>query len=589
MARQSRRYGLLVSGLLLVALVALPVQAGNAPIAKGAVRTDNGVQAQFVVFAEGSPQSGVVNYTMTGGGARGGFTLSSCVYQDGNRLWAVGPTTHYAGEVDGVPWEPGEYQLLAIEDNDASGEPDRRAIYPGGDFSVEDFCENPELWVGAFPAIFNVVRGDIMISQPTDIDFWVAFSDETRLGFTEEKAAEFNEKHPEYNVKVTSFASYNDVFDAVMHAVDSGEPPGLSHFLEVGTRQALDAVDGDGNPIFKSVTEAIGNRKQILGEPVVLDSVVDAARNYYTVNGSFYSMPWNTSTAIMFNNMDMLNEAGITEPPATWADVDAACQAVMALPDAPEGCITWPNHSWFVEQSLGQQGELLGNADNGRTGRATEVYLESDGILDYIGWWKDLANNGYYTYTGLQQDWGGTSNAFLAHEVAMLVYSSSNTTFFDDNADFTLEASFMPYNGDKEYVGNLIGGATIWMLDGMDQATEDGALAFLNFFSNAENAAAWHQLTGYVPITQDAVDLLEAEGWYDENPNSRVASDQLAAAQDTPASLGALLGDFIAIRDVITIATEDILVDDANLAGRMAAANIEANETLAEYEAIYGG
>ena len=77
----------------------------------------------------------------------------------------------------------------------------------------------------------------------TTIDFWVAFSDEARLGFSEEKAAEFNAKHPEYNVQVTSFASYNDVFDAAVLAVDSGEPPGLIHFFEAATRQALDAVD----------------------------------------------------------------------------------------------------------------------------------------------------------------------------------------------------------------------------------------------------------------------------------------------------------------------------------------------------------
>ena len=426
-------------------------------------------------------------------------------------------------------------------------------------------------------------------TEKIDIDFRVAFSDEARLGFSEDRAAEFNEKHPDYNVRVTSFASYNDVFDAAVLAVDSGEPPGLIHFFEAATRQALDAVSDDGNPIFKSVTDAVAGRTEILGEPVVLDSVVDAARNYYTVDGSFYSMPWNTSTTVMFNNMDMLNEAGITEPPATWAEVETACAAVMALADAPSGCITWPNHSWFVEQSLGQQGELLGNADNGRTGRATEVDLESEGMLAYLDWWKGLSDSGYYTYTGLQRDWDGTSNAFLAHEVAMLVYSSSDTTFFGDNADFTLEASFMPSNGDTYYVGNLIGGATIWMLDGMEAATEDGALAFLNFFSNPENAAAWHQLTGYIPITQDAVDLLEAEGWYDESPNSKVASDQLAAAKNTPASLGALLGNFVSIRDVITIAIEDILVNDLDVATRMADANAEANKSLEEYELLFGG
>ena len=147
----------------------------------------------------------------------------------------------------------------------------------------------------------------------------------------------------------------------------------------------------------------------------------------------------------------------------------------------------------------------------------------------------------------------------------------------------------MPHNGDVDYVGNLIGGATIWMLDGMDDVTQDGALAFLNFFSNAANAAEWHQITGYIPITQDAVDLLETEGWYAESPNSLVASDQLAAAENTPASLGALLGNFVAIRDVVTLAIEDILVNDLDVAERLAAANEEGNKLLTEYEALFGG
>ena len=426
-------------------------------------------------------------------------------------------------------------------------------------------------------------------AEVIDIDFWVAFSDEARLGFAEDAAADFNAAHPEYNIKVTSFASYNDAFDAAVLAVDSGEPPGMIHFFEAATRQALDAVDASGNPIFKSVTEAIGGRSEILGEPVVLDSVVSAARDYYTVDGSFYSMPWNTSTTVMFNNMEILNAAGIDEPPATWAEVEAACEAIMGLADGPSGCITWPNHSWFVEQSMGQQGVLLANADNGRSGRATEVFLESDGMLAYLDWWKGLSESGYYTYTGLQRDWDGTSNAYLAGEVAMLIYSSSDTTFFDENAEFENQASFMPRNGDVDYVGNLIGGATIWMLDGMDSATEDGALAFMNFFSNPANAAAWHQLTGYIPITEDAVSLLVSEGWYDESPNSKVASDQLAAAKNTPASLGALLGNFVGIRDVITIAIEDILVNDLDVATRMATANEEANKSLSEYEQLFGG
>lgn len=429
--------------------------------------------------------------------------------------------------------------------------------------------------------------------NPATIQMWIAFSDEARLGFTQDRAADFSAKHPEFNVEVTSFDSYNTVFEQAQLAIDDGNPPEIIHFFEAATQEALDAVDADGNPIFASVTDAVAGRTEILGEPVVLGDVVSAATNYYTIDGELYSMPWNTSSTTMFSNMDILSAAGISEPPATWADVDAACKAIMALPDAPaEGCITWPNHSWFFEQSMGQMGALLGNNDNGRAARATEVHLDSVEAIDYVQWWSDLESAGHYVYTGTQRDWDGTSAAFQAQNVAMLIYSSSDTTALTqagvDNG-FDVRSSNMPYNQDLPYEGNLIGGATLWLSNGLSTTEQDGALAFMNFFSNPDNAADWHQLTGYIPITDSAVDLLDGEGWYAESPNSAVASDQLDAAANTPAATGALLGNFVAIRDVVTAAVEDILVNDVDVKERMGSAQAEAQQLLDDYNELYGG
>jgi sn-glycerol 3-phosphate transport system substrate-binding protein len=426
----------------------------------------------------------------------------------------------------------------------------------------------------------------------TTIEMWIAFSDDARLGFTQDKAAEFNASHPEYNVEVTSFDSYNTVFEQAQLAIDAGNPPEIIHFFEAATQEALDAVDSNGDPIFASVTDAIAGRTEILGEPVVLDDVVSAASKYYTIEGQLYSMPWNTSSTTMFSNMDILNAAGITEPPVTWADVEAACEAITALPDAPsEGCITWPNHGWFFEQSLGQAGVDLVNNDNGRSARADAITLNSDAAVDYVQWWSDLEDSGDYVYTGVQRDWDGTSAAFQAQNVAMLVYSSSDTTALTDAGTengFPVVSSFMPYNQDVEYAGNLIGGATLWMTSGLPEVAQDGALAFMSFFSNPENAAAWHQLTGYIPITNSAVSLLETEGWYEESPNSAVASEQLDAAADTPAATGALVGNFVAIRDVITAAIEDILVNDVDVAERMETAQADAQQLLDDYNELFG-
>lgn len=438
----------------------------------------------------------------------------------------------------------------------------------------------------------EVNSDEMAADEPTEIEMWIAFNDDARLNYTQDRAAEFNAKHPDYEVIVTPFDSYNTVFEQTALAIDDGNPPEVIHFFEAATQDALDAIDKNGDPIFTSVTTAIAGRSEILGEPVVIDDVVSAASKYYTIDGELYSMPWNTSSTTMFSNMNILNAAGIDEPPATWAEVEEACAAIAALSDGPDNCITWPNHGWFFEQSLGQAGADLANNDNGRSGRATEVMLNSDAAIDYVQWWSDLEDSGSYVYTGTQRDWGGTSAAFNSQSVAMLIYSSSDTTVITEDGDangFDVVTSFMPYNQDREYAGNLIGGATLWLTNGLPEASQDGALAFMNFFSNPENAALWHQTTGYIPITNEATSLLESEGWFDKSPNSSVASAQLDAAADTPASTGALLGNFVAIRDVMTAAIEDILVNDVDVTERMNSAQGEAQSLLDDYNELFGG
>jgi sn-glycerol 3-phosphate transport system substrate-binding protein len=423
-----------------------------------------------------------------------------------------------------------------------------------------------------------------------EVPVWIAFTD-GRLDWTRAVAEDFNQQIEGYAITIEGYDAYEPLFDATLLAVDQGNPPAVVQYFEAATTEAADAVSASGEPLFTSVEAAIAGRDEILGVPVVIDDVVDAARNYYTLDGEMRSMAWNTSSAIMFNNMTMLDEYGV-EIPETWAEVEEACATIMSSDSPPPNCITWPNHSWFTEQAIAQQGELLGNNDNGRTDRATEVYLETDAMIDWLNWWKQLQDDGYYVYTGVQRDWTGTYNAFAAQQVPFLIYSSSDTTLLTDEgeaAGFDVETSFFPYNADSNEGGYIIGGASVWLIDGLDQEVEDVALAFMNFLSNPENAADWHRETGYIPITNESVDLLEGEGWFDESPNSRTANEQLEAAPDSPATAGVLMGNFVAIRDVITEAIEDILANDLDPAERMAEAQTAAQQLLDEYNSLVVG
>lgn len=65
-----------------------------------------------------------------------------------------------------------------------------------------------------------------------------------------------------------------------------------------------------------------------------LDELIPATVDAATYRDTLFAAPYYTDGALLYSRTDLLTAAGITEPPATWADVEAACGAVLALPEA---------------------------------------------------------------------------------------------------------------------------------------------------------------------------------------------------------------------------------------------------------------
>ncbi|MEV5017670.1 extracellular solute-binding protein [Streptomyces sp. NPDC053780] len=400
------------------------------------------------------------------------------------------------------------------------------------------------------------------------------------------QAEEFNRRHPRYRVVVDA-VNVGRFPREVARAARTGNAPHLASYQYTYVQEARDVRDRDGRPLFTSVTEAVGGRTEILGEPVVLDDVVSNMRAYFTLDGDLSSMPRNTSTVLLFSNIDALNAAGIAEPPRTWAEVEAACAALAGRDGARRAGITWPNFGWLFQQSVAQQGGLFSDHDNGRSGRSGKVDYLSPEMLAYATWWRDLYRAGHYLYTGKSSDWWGCMQAFADGDAAMLVSTSVEAgpiVRAARKAGFRVQASAMPYNERAGYAGNLIAGESLWLRSGLDEATRDGALAFLQFMNNPRNATAVydHERT-FVPTTESSIDLLTEEGWFDGNPHCRAAIDQLRTSPDSPATRGAVLGNFLPVQGAGTQAMHDVLVGGEDLTARFSRANDQARQLLDEY------
>jgi sn-glycerol 3-phosphate transport system substrate-binding protein len=398
---------------------------------------------------------------------------------------------------------------------------------------------------------------------------------------------DFGKAHPGYQVNLR-FVDYWTMPTEIAKAIKEGHPPAVAEYYYTNAQQARDTKAMDGKLLYTSIEKAIGGRKEILGEPVVIDDIVAAARDYYSYRGEAFSMPCNTSTMLLYANTTLLEAAGITDLPRTWDELEKDCAKIAELPKAPAHCSTWPVHGWFFQQAVAQQGGLLADHDNGRSGRAEKVDLASDEMIAYVTWWQQLHQKGYYTYTGSESDWGGAFTAFAGGQAAFTLGSSHEANAMvkaGKEAGFEVGVGWMPHNGRVPNAGAIIGGDSAFLAAGLDKATEDGALAFLQYLVNPANAASLHKVGDWIPITESAVDLLDKEGWFAENPHLRVATDQLHATTNTPASRGALLGDFAAIQHVIDQAMIDVLVSGADPVARFTQATADAQALLDDYAA----
>jgi sn-glycerol 3-phosphate transport system substrate-binding protein len=122
-------------------------------------------------------------------------------------------------------------------------------------------------------------------------------------------------------------------------------------------------------------------------------------------------------------------------------------------------------------------------------------------------------------------------------------------------------------------------------MEGHEADEYKGAGEFLSYLSSSDVQAAWHQDTGYLPITVEAGEATRAAGFYDANPGTDVAVIQMTAKQPTANSKGLRLGSFDQIRGIIDEELEGIWSGDKTAQEAMDSAKERGDAVLRRFEA----
>lgn len=414
-----------------------------------------------------------------------------------------------------------------------------------------------------------------MAAAQTTVDFWHSFGDAKRSGWIQAKADEYNKAHPDVKVVPAFKGAYNDSLQATILAARQGKPPALVQIFEVGSQLALDSgmfqpVGGIGNVDFSDYIK-----------PVI---------NYYTINGKVNSLPFNSSSPVLYFNQDLMKKAGLDPktPPTTFSGVLKACAKIKAA-GLDTKCIALPVYGWLFEQWMAEQGVTIMNNGNGRQSRASASNLDSAASTKIFKFFKDLQDGGYETYTGKLADTDGT-NAIFANQKAVFTINSTadlgNQMDRAKSAGFKLGVGVLPIPDGVKRNGVVIGGASLWIAKGISKEQAAAALDFALYMTNTKNMADWHKLTGYYPVRQSSIDLLRKQGWFSQTPLQLVAFNQLLKTIPSPATAGGLNGAAIQTRTIIEEGLQKVL-GGQTVAAAQAEAKTRVDAALNDYNANF--
>ena len=422
----------------------------------------------------------------------------------------------------------------------------------------------------ASTALMGMMAG--AAAAQTEINWWHAMGGANGERI-DRMAAEFNAMQDEFVIVPTYKGNYTETMTAAIAAFRAGEQPNLVQVFEVGTATMM-AAEGAIYPVEQLMADA--------GEPFNGDDYLPAVVSYYqTPEGELLSMPFNSSSPVLWYNADALAAAG-AEVPTTWDEVETVAQ--MLVDNGMPCGVSFGWQSWVMVENFSAWHDLpLGTQENGFTGFDTEFTFNTPELAARLDAIAAMSDNGRFVYGGRR---GDSLPMFTNGECGMWLNSSAYYGSMVDQADFDFGQTMLPLDTSIADApqNSIIGGATLWALRGFSDEENRGLAQFLSYLSSPEVQAWWSQETGYVPITTAAYELGQEQGFYEANPGTDTAILQLSLNPPTPNSRGLRFGNFVQVRDVINEELEALWAGDIGAQEALDNAVERGNELLRRFE-----
>jgi len=250
------------------------------------------------------------------------------------------------------------------------------------------------------------------------------------------------------------------------------------------------------------------------------DDYVDPLINEGTRQGKTWWVPFARSTPLFYYNRDLFKKAGLPDKaPETWDEVLEAAKELKASAGVkkPYAFTTAKNYNaWHFQGNEWQWG---GNYSD----KELNILIDKERSVEAGEWVRKFIHDEGLGYMAEDQ-----SVDFANGICAMTQQSTGSLGEILETAKFEVGTAFLPRH---EHFGCPTGGSGLSIIAAAPSDRKQAAFEFIKFLAQPENVVFWSQQSGYMPVTESARESSQMQEYFKQNPQFKVAVDQLPKTQ----------------------------------------------------------
>ena len=317
-------------------------------------------------------------------------------------------------------------------------------------------------------------------SEPIDLTMWcIATESDSNRHAYEASIADFQAAHPEINL--TWEATQNQEYKTkIKAAVAANEMPDI--FFTWSCAFLGEFVDADR---VYCVDDVYAKYASELPE-VMMGNV--------KFDGKYYGVPTTLNIVGMFSNMELLKKVGYDKVPATYEELIACCDALVANGIIPFGCSG--KETWAVTEYLESIIEKTAGATAMNEIFAGNATWANEDVIKAVGIFQEMIDKQYFDPEGMALSNDEVKANFIAGKYAFYMNGTWNCADFAKAglSDKIQVAEFPVIDASKSKLGELIGGPSDTLA--VAASSKNAAVAAESAFEIAKGICHYGYLDG---------------------------------------------------------------------------------------------